>query len=404
MNKLSKSIFFVLVLIFIFAFTKTVFAVGLRASPNRIIDFEPGIEKTFYFEVTASRYDVNVSIYGYLSEYATISKKLIKSKDTDRTFTVTVKLPEKDEGLKPGHHKIGVSAKEILGTAESGGNVGTSSNVINYILINILNEGKYVDVKLSAPNVNLNEPVNFAVNVKSFGKEDINSIKAAIDVYGPDNEKLATVYTDEKPLKSNAEETLHAQLNTKGYPSGTYMAIAKLNYDGKTKQANNTFKIGKLNVEINDYTKEFEKSKINKFNIEIESDWGNKIENVYGEIKINNEIIKTPSIELAPWEKKIITSYWDTSNVEIGKYGAKITIYYEDKTTVETGSVNVVEKRDTDADITNKKSALEKPGTITISFNTTTILTLIIILLIIIDIIWITKKGKSEKKQKTGKK
>jgi len=403
MNKLNKLVFFVLVLIFIFAFIKTASAVGIRASSNQVIDFEPGIEKTFYFEITGSRFDINVSVYGYLSEYATISKKIIKSKDIDKTFTVTVKLPKKEEGLKPGHHKIWVSAKEILGTAESGGNVGTSSNVIVYILVNILNKGKYVDVKLSAPNVNLNEPVNFAVNVKNFGKEDINSIKAAINVYSPDNEKLATVYTDEKPLKSNTEETLHAQLNTNGYPSGTYMAIAKLNYDGETKQANNTFKIGKLNVKIIKYTKEFEKNTINRFDVEIESDWGNSIKNVYGEVKINNEIIKTPSIDLLPWEKKTITAYWDTSNVEIGKYDAEITIYYEDKTTVKIGSVNVVEKRDTYSD-SSKKSALEKPRAITISLSTTTILILIIILLIITDIIWITKKRNSEKKQKTGKK
>ncbi|PIN78827.1 hypothetical protein COY26_00920 [Candidatus Woesearchaeota archaeon CG_4_10_14_0_2_um_filter_33_10] len=393
MSKLSKSVFFIFVLIFISVFAKSVFAVGLIASPNRIIDFEPGIEKTFYFEVTSSRYDVNVSIYGYLSEYAAISKKLIKSKDTDRTFTVTVKLPEKEEGLKPGHHKIWVSAKEILGTAESGGNVGTSSNVIVYILVNILNENKYVEVELSAPNVNLNEPVDFAVNVKSFGKEDISKINAAIDVYSPDNEKIATVYTEEKPLKSNTEETLHAQLSTTGYPSGTYMAIAKLNYDGKTKQANNTFKIGELNIKIINYTKEFEKDKINKFDVEIESDWGNKIENVYGKIKINNKSIQTPNIDLGSWEKKTITAYWDTNNIEIGSYDAEMTVYYEDKTTVETGMVNVIEK---------KEAFVENPSVI--SLSTTTILILIIILLIIIDIVWIIKKGKSKEKQKTGKK
>ena len=312
---------------------------------NRIIDFEPGLKKTFYFEVPASRLDVNVSIYGYLSEYATISKKLIKSGDTDRTFTVTVKLPEKEDGLNPGHHKIWVSEKEILGTAESGGNVGTSSNVIVYILINIPNKGKYVDVTLSAPNVNLNEPVNFAVNVKSFGKEDINSIKAAIDVYSPDNEKLATIYTDEKSLKSNTEETLHAQLSTVGYKAGIYGAVATLNYDGETKEDKKSLRIGELNIRIINYTKEFEKDKINKFDIEIESKWGNNIKYVYGEIKINNYIIKTPNIGLAPWEKKTITTYWNTDNFEIGFYDTEMTIYYEGKTTIEIGKVSVVEKK-----------------------------------------------------------
>ena len=323
-----------------------------------------------------------------MSEYITLSKTLIKSDSTDRKFTVTVKLPKKVE--KPGHHKVWVIGEEIIDESKAGGAVGTSSNVMVYILIHVLNPGKYVDMSLSAPNTNLNEPVNFAVNVKSFGLENINSIKAAIDVYSTDNEKLATVYTDEKPLKSNTEETLYAQLSTIGYSSGTYRAIAKLNYDGKTKEDEKNFRIGELNIKIINYTKVFEKDKINKFDVEIESDWGNKIEGVYGEIKINNDIIKTPNVEMLPWEKKTITTYWDTNNVELGTYDAEIIVYYKDRTTVETGKVSVVEK---------KEALVEKPGAITISLSTTTVLILIIILLIIMDIIWITKKGKSKRKK-----
>jgi len=389
--KLKRIRLLVFLLVVIFIIIKPTEAVGLYFPNDKELDFEPGIEKTFNFGATASGRDVKLSVSGYLSEYVTLSKTFIKSDSTDRSFTVTLKLPKEIE--KPGHHKIWIAAEEIIGESKMGGNIGTSSNVRVYILIHVLNPGKYVDMSLSAPNVNLNEPVNFVVNVKSFGEEDINSIKAAINVYSPDNEKLATIYTDKKPLKSNTEETLHAQLDTKGYPAGTYKAVATLNYDGKTKEDEKNFKIGKLNIKIINYTKEFEKDKINKFDIEIESDWGNRIENTYGEIKVNNKIIKTPNIDLPPWEKKTITAYWDTNNIEIGSYDAEMTIYYESKTTVEIGKVEVVEK---------KEALVEKPGVI--SLSTTTILILIIILLIIIDIIWITKKGRSERKQNKRKK
>ena len=397
-NKSKKVILISSLLILFLIFIKPIYAVGIYFSSGNKIDFEPGIEKTFNFEATKCNLGVRLSVSEYLSEYATLSKTFIESDSTDRKFTVTVKLPEKIE--KPGHHKIFVMAEEIIDET-SGGTVGTSSNAKVYIRINVLNPGKYVDMSLSAPNVNLNEPVNFAVNVKNFGEENISRIKATIDVYSQNNEKLATVYTDEKALISNTEETLHAQLNTAGYSAGTYKATAILNYDGETKQANDTFKIGKLNIKIINYTKEFEKDKINLFNIEVESDWGNKIENLYGEIKINNMIIKTPNINLNPWEKKTITAYWDTNNLEIGPYNTVITVYYEDKTTVETGIVNVIEKRNEDI---TKKNALEKPGAITISLSTTTILIIIIILLIMVDIIWIVKKQKSATKQKIVKK
>jgi len=388
---IKRTILFVFLLVFALTLIKPIYAVGIYFPNDNEIDFKPGLEKTFNFAITPSKMDVKLSVSGYLSEYVILSKTFISSNSTDRIFKVIIKLPEKID--KPGHHKIWIAAEEVIDESKIGGNIGTSCNAMVYILIHVLNQGKYVEMSLSVPNVNLNEPVNFAVNVKSFGEEDINSIKAAIDVYSTDNEKLASVYTEEKSLKSNTEETLHAQLSTIGYNAGTYSAVAILNYDGKTKEDKKSFRIGELNIKIINYTKEFEKDKINRFDVEVESDWGNRIENVYGKININNESIQTPNINLAPWDKGVITAYWDTNNVETGFYDAEITIYYEGKTTVETGRVSVVEK---------KEALVEKPGVI--SLSTTTILILIIILLIIIDIIWITKKGRSKGKQRTGKK
>ena len=276
--KPKRTALFVSLLVLSLILIKPVYAVGIYFPNDNEIDFKPGLEKTFNFAVTPSNMDVKLSVSGYLSEYVTLSKTLIRFNSTDRAFKVMIKLPEKIEN--PGHHKVWIAAEEVIDESKIGGNIGTSCNAMVYILIHVLNPGKYVEMSLSAPDVEINEPVNFAVNVKSFGEEDINSIKAAIDVYSPNNEKLATVYTDDKPLKSNTEETLYAQLDTKGYSAGTYRAVAELNYDGKTKQDEKKFKIGELNIKIINYTKEFEKDKINKFDIEIESGWGNKIEDV----------------------------------------------------------------------------------------------------------------------------
>jgi len=388
---IERTILLIFMSVFALILIKPSYAVGIYFPSDIGIDFKPGLEKTFNFAITPSNMDIKLSVSGYLSEYVTLSKTFISSNSTDRIFKVIIKLPEKVE--KPGHHKVWITAEEVISGLKIKGNIGTSCNAMVYVLIHVLNPGKYVEMSLSAPDVNLNEPVNFAVNVKSFGEEDINSIKAAINVYSPDNEKLATVYTDEKPLKSNTEENLHAQLSTTGYGAGTYRAVAILDYDGKTKEDKKSFRIGELNIKIINYTKEFEKDKINRFDVEIESDWGNKIENVYGGIKVNDGVIKTPGIDLAPWDRGVIIAYWDTNNVEAGSYDAEITVYYEGKTTVETGKVSVVEK---------KEALVERPGLI--SLSTTTILILIIILLIIIDIIWITKKGRNKGKQRTGKK
>ena len=241
-----KRIRFVFLLVLSLILIRPIHAVGIYFSNDNEIDFKPGLEKTFNFAITPSRMDVRLSVSGYLSEYVSLSKTFIRANSTDRVFRVIIKLPEKID--KPGHHKVWIAAKEVIDESKIRGNIGTSCDAMVYILIHVLNPGKYVEMRLSAPNVDLNEPVNFAVNVKSFGEEDINSIKAAIDVYSPNNEKLATIYTDKKPLKSNTEETLHAQLDTKGYPAGTYKAVATLSYDGKTKEDKKNFRIGELNI------------------------------------------------------------------------------------------------------------------------------------------------------------
>lgn len=386
-KSIKRKSFLILMLVFAIVLVKQTYAVGIYFPNDNEIDFKPGIEKTFKFAISSSKMDVGLSVSGYLSEYVSLSKDIIKSDSTDRTFKVFVNLPEEIE--KPGHHKVWIKAREIIEDSEIQGNIGTSCDARVYLMVNVLNPGKYVDMSLSASNANLNEPVNFVVNVKNFGEEDIKKVKAAINVYSPNNKKIATVYTDEKPLMSNTKDSLRAKFNTQGYEAGTYSAVAILDYDGEKKEDKKNFKIGELNIKIINYTKEFEKDKINKFDIEIESDWGNKIENIYGEIKINEEIIKTPNIELSPWEKQTITAYWDTSNFEAREYDAEIRVYYEDKIAEEDIVIEVIEK---------KLPLIESPGII--SLATTTLLTLVALLLIIVMIILTKKRNEKDKKKK----
>ncbi|MBA3064139.1 hypothetical protein FP803_01745, partial [Candidatus Woesearchaeota archaeon] len=166
----KRTIVFVFLLVLSLILIKPTYAVGIYFPNDAEIDFKPGLEKTFNFAVTPSNMDVKLSVSGYLSEYVTLSKTFIRFNSTDRIFRVIIKLPEKID--KPGHHKVWIAAEEVIDESKIGGNIGTSCNAMVYILIHVLNPGKYVEMRLSAPDVDLNEPVNFAVSVKSFGEED----------------------------------------------------------------------------------------------------------------------------------------------------------------------------------------------------------------------------------------
>jgi hypothetical protein len=379
--KNEKLFFFFLIFLFLL---KDAYAVGIYFPNDKEIDFQPGIEKKFNFRITESGRDVELYVSGYLSEYAEITKTLIKAESKERDFQVKIKLP--DEIEIPGHHKIFVGAREIIDPNNIEGNIGTSSNVRVYILIHVLNPGKHIETRLITSNVNINETANFRIIVKNFGKEDISRLNAEIEIYDPENKKVETLKTQETSINSNEEKSLNAKLDTIGYLGGTYDVIATINYDENSKQEKGTFKIGKLNIELINYTKELEKDAINKINLIVESDWGNKIDNVYGEISVNGETIKTPSIDIEPWERKTLTSYIDTNGWEKGEYEAQIDIKYEGTTTSEQVKFIV---------LSAKKPLLEMPANI--SFGMITSLILLLIILVIINLVIISKKQKKEK-------
>jgi hypothetical protein len=362
-------------------------AVGLYFPNDNEMDFSPGAEKIFNFMATQSKRDVKIEVSGYLSEYAELSKTFIKAGSNERAFQVRIKLP--DEIENPGHHKIWVSAEEIISPDPGGDMIGTSSNTRVYLLIHVLNPGKYVEMDFIAPDANINETINFNIKVKNFGKQNINSMHADIEIYDPNNQKIKTIKTDKKSLKSNEQKSLNAEFDTTGHLGGKYRATAILNYDENIKNQTKPFKIGDLNIEIINYTEEFEKDKINKIDIVIESDWGNRIDGVYGEIKVREQTIKTPNIEIEPWEREKLTTYLDTIGWEDGKYDANIDIYYEGKKTSEKASFVIFSK---------KEPLVEMPANI--SFGIITSLLLVIILLIIINLKVISSKKEKKKKKR----
>ncbi len=385
-SKNEKLFFFFLIFLFLL---KDAYAVGIYFPNDKEIDFQPGIEKTFNFRITESRRDVELYVSGYLSEYAEITKKIIKADSKERDFQVKIKLP--DEIEIPGHHKIFVGARELIDPNNVEGNIGTSSNVRVYILIHVLNPGKYIETKLITSNVNINETADFKIVAKNFGKLDIARLSANIEIYDPNENKITTLKTQEISIKSNEEKSLNAKLDTVGYLGGTYNAIATIIYDEYSKQEKGSFKIGRLNIELINYTKELEKDKINKINLIVKSDWGNKINNVYGEISVKGEMIKTPNIEIEPWERKTLTSYIDTNGWEEGEHNAQIDIKYEGITTSEKVKFMV---------LSAKKPLLEMPANLSIGVITSLIL--ILIILVIINLVIISKKQK-EKQDKLKK-
>lgn len=325
-----------------------VYAVGISYSEGGMFDFQPGWEKTFDYEISTnapSTMDYQVLVKGELKDYVTVSQDYFKDVMPRQrpAFTATLKLPDT---MEPGLHEAYICALEM--STRGGGMVGARTEACTGFSVRVLYGEKYLRIThFNVPNAGVGERLKMELGVKSWSAVDINSIKASIDIFGPSKEKgelqkIGTVETDEKILKSNEAEILTAYLDTTGMEPGLYGAFATLYYDDKQINDSTGFRIGTLSVKIINYTKEFEQGKVNKLGIQILSQWNSPIDGIYATVDIGDEKLVTPTISLEPWSNLTLLTYWDTTNKNTGVYKGKIIVYYSNKTAEEQADFRVV--------------------------------------------------------------
>jgi hypothetical protein len=357
------------------------FATGIAAyQPPHKTNYVPNSEPYFEFGITYSTMDVELFISGYLSEYATLSRQIIKVDDTNRRFIVSFKFPDEDTFIKPGHHRVGVGFSELVGKS---GTVGTALIGSTFIEIDVLYPGKYVEAGFEAPDVNSNETSAFVFIAYNFGKENISSIYGLVDTYDLDGNKIDTVLTNTYELESDKRRQLYARKPMEKHKPGNYLAKAMLYWDENTTYFEDYFRVGKLRVDLLNYTRSFNPNTINRFDLQVKSVWNNEVKNLYAEMFLmheNQSIItsfKTPLTSLEPWAEKNLTVFWQAPDLALKTYKLKIKLYYDSESSIELGEITALEA--------------ERPFRINYAYLVIGLL-VIVVLVLIVDIIWIVKK------------
>lgn len=369
---------------------ESVYAVGIGYgyTPSGPIDFQPEMEKTLsYFVISnAGRVmDHEITVEGALKQYVTLSSTLIEDVPSGAfvPFSATVKLPAK---MPAGLHEATICVAET--ETRGGGMIGAKTRACGGFIIRVLSGEKYLKIsRFDVPNVDIGEKLKIELAVKSWSEVDINSIKVLIDISKPTiekekMEKIATVSTEEKQLKSNAEEILTAYFDTAGMEAGEYVAFATLYYDGEHLNDSRGFRLGTLTIKILNYTKEFEQGKVNRLGVQVLSQWNRRIDGIYSTVDIEDERLITPLTSLEPWQNITLVTYWDTTNKKIGNYKGKIIIYYSNKTTEEDAEFRIVVGR-------------EKMRTLIMNI----IITFVIVILIISLVIMFLKTRKASREE-----
>ncbi len=365
------------VFLLFFFFVNSVYAIRIYPDTLRI-EFVPNFEGSFEFRVGGAE-KIEVYKKGALADYVYFSQTIFENQGI---FTVTVKLPEHID--TPGDNIILIGAREY---SDKGGTVGGVAAIQTPIVIRVPYPGVYIDTGLSVPDSSVDETITITIPIKNLGTNDIKSASASIFIFDSDNVMVKTIHTKGISVKSRSESNLVVSLNTTAMRSGTYRAIANLTYDGNHMSFEKYFKIGVLSVNILDYTREFLKDKISRFELEVESKWNSRIDNLFSEIQIFNttkyiDTLRTPTVVLDPWQKTKLTAFFDTSDLGVGTYYAKITIFYADTSLTLDGEVLIINPQE--PPIYKYKSI--QPAKVL------TVLMTIILLFVVIHIMFISKK------------
>lgn len=337
-NKIGICIF---LLVFSILLIQNTFALGI-APARKIVDYQPGLQETVQVRILNNEHkDMDVVLYaeGDFASIITLSQAELEftASEEEKTISYTYRLP--DSALEPGPHEVDIIAREIpVKAAVQGTSIGVSIAVVTQLIINVPYPGKYATAELKIAETGLADQVNFIVVVNNFGTQKIVEAKGSIDIFGPTNEKIATIVSESGPVNPGERGEFNV-VWTGNINPGKYYAKLSVSYDGDIAEADRVFDVGTPLIEIKDISvKDFRLGEIAKFEIFVENIWSDTMKDVYSELIISEngaEIgrFKSASENVNALSKQTLIAYWDTAGVDEGVYDAHVILYYNGKST-----------------------------------------------------------------------
>ena len=327
-----KVILFV-ILIFL---SSGVFAISGVNPRSYEVDFIPNYEGEFNFNFVLDKASkVDLYVEGDLAKYVSLDKERISGRES---VVALLRLPS--EINSPGVNQIRIVAW----------------NVVSVIKVNVPYPEKYVELRLSAPNVNVGETVDVNLEVSSKGYSSVE-VEPRIEIYKVGDwesgslgrELVETIEIDSDEVAVNESKVFKQLLNCSNYFMGDYLAVAVVDYGERTARVENSFKVGALLVRVLNYTREFKENKILKFEIEVESLWNSNIDDLYAEVNIvgfEDAGFVSPIVGLQKWGKTTLVGFLDTGEISDFEIEAEIILRYKGEISSEVVDLKILKGLD----------------------------------------------------------
>jgi len=319
-----KYLLFIILLIIL----PSALSIGVTPS-NYKFDFEPGFEKTIEFKIYNNRGEPIVAVTSISAEaeqYMTVKRAKIPLEPNQRdTVFINIKLPSQ---MPPGENKFDVTISET----NNDGGVNALIVLHPYVSFKVPYPGEYLKSEISAPDVKIGEDVPITVTITNDGTDGIYESKGIITILGNGVTDSIPITFENVLPKETTNKTVFWE--TSESKVGEYGARVVIDYENGSTSAETNFKVGDILVNILDIIAE--KATIGsraKVDVFIESKWNEPIKNVYGEVKLGEQTVKTTSDTIESWGTTTLRAYLETENLDVGEYSGEVTVFYEDKTT-----------------------------------------------------------------------
>lgn len=320
-----------------------VFAFGIRPA-KKSVQYIPGQVQNHSFRITneqLTKSSVEISTSGEL-EHLMIIPENFASFDTAEHI-VEYRLDFTKE-LSPGVYEGKIIVEQL--SPEDQSQISAKLALSYKVIVTVPPPKKYLDAEFSLAESE--DDYTLILLLENSGNQNIEEAKAVIELVDIlDSSSVKTFEPESSSLTVGSSKTFEFILDKKEILPGRYNANIMLSYDKESRYFNESFNIGKPEIDLTIPNSHFTINTMNKFDVVFENLWNQKFSGVYATIEFYDgpsklSELRTHSFEIDPRQKKIVEAYWDTTNFTFGGYDAHITIHSGNYTKTNIFSVNIV--------------------------------------------------------------
>jgi len=335
--------------LFVLVLMGSVFGVGI--SPGKIVVYyEPGgVEQVDFYVANFGNEPIRAKVYfkGEFNNSIDFEPQVVDLDPLEREyFSFNFSMPYGVD--EPGDHVTMLVAEEMpYRSIKEGTFIGALAAVNIPVILRVPKNGPYLTAKLYATSTSVGQPVEFRYRLDNLGNVALDNLNISIDIIDPNGTKIWEInYEDSLGLNEIKEDRRY--WDSSGSPAGSYVAILRIKYNGKTFETNTSFMLGDMFIDILNIQDEIFSETINEFNVKLKSGWNEEIKDVFIKLSIDvgeeELIFKSENFDIGAWKEKNVKMYVDARTILKGDYSANLMVSYNGLSNSKDFVIHVIKK------------------------------------------------------------